>query len=181
MALTGKFTINGATAGAVFHDSGAINLSPFTSYSAYLSDQFSFGKSSYTEIDSAKLVLKSPFGKLVATDHDTISAAYGGDTIISGSVNFSFVSDGVSTPLPYGGSFSDTIPGGASLGNASLGGAASVLSAFEHDLKPTAVSLLPAASASTVADVAAVMAPKSIELGHGASVLLATLKPTDKA
>ena len=154
MALTGTITIHGASAGAVFHDHGSISFSPFTKYSAFLSDQFSFGPSSYTEIDSGSLTLISKkYGDLVATDVDTINAAYGGDTVISGSVSLNFVFGSTTTSL-FSAPYSDTIPGSMSSFSASstLKGAAADLKALEAELLKPAPAATPsvAAAASSV-------------------------------
>lgn len=192
MALTGTITIHGATAGAVFHDSGAINLSPFSSFSAFLSDQFSFGSSGYTEIDSAKLALKSQFGKVVFHDNDTISASYGGDTVISGSVSIDFVFGSTTTSL-FSTPYSDTLPGGASAaltsalaaaaGNSSLGGAASTLASFEHELlKPTTSATVPAATGATnTPDLSTAPAATTLNLGEAKATLVTLHKPETKA
>ncbi len=188
MALTGTITIHGGTVGAVFHDHGAINLSPFTKFSAFLSDQFSFGPSSYTEIDSAKLALKSHYGNVVFHNNDTISAAYGGDTVVNGSIAIDFVFGKTTTSL-FSTPYSDTLPGGASAalaaaaGNMSLtGGAASKLTAFESELlKPTTSATVPAAASTTVPNLAVGVAGTQIDLGDSKVNLVSLHKPIDKA
>ena len=180
MALTGTITIHGATAGAVFHDHGAINLSPFTKFSAFLSDQFSFGSTSYSEIDSASLTLKSKFGNLVVNNNDTVSASYGGDTVISGSVGINFVFGSTTTSL-FSTPYSDTLPGAglAALGNTSLTGAVSALSAFESELlKPTTSATVPAAIGATAPDLAVGPAATQLNLGDAKVNLVSLHKPT---
>ncbi len=160
MALTGTVTLHGGSAGAVFHDHGAINLSPFSNFSSFLSDQYSFGPSSSIEIDSGSLTLQSKFGNLLFSNADTISASYGGDTVTGGSVGISFVF-GSSTTSLFSTPYSDTLPGGASsalskalaaaTSNVSLGGASSELKLLDPELlKPaTPAPTVPAAAAVT--------------------------------
>ncbi len=182
MALTGTITINGGSAGAVFQDSGSINFSPFTKFSSFLSDQFSFTASSYTEIDSGNLTLISPkFGDLVATNTDTISASFGGDTVISGSVAINFVFGSATTSL-FSTPYSDTLPGASSTfkaaaSNVSLGGASTAFHVLDTELlKPATSATVPAAAAS----VRPTLAPTTgtqIDLGDAKATLVALHKP----
>ena len=169
MALTGTITIHGASAGAVFHDHGTVNFSPFTKYSAFLSDQFSFGPSSYTEIDSGSLTLISKkYGDLVVTDTDTISASYGGDTVISGSVAINFVFGSTTTSL-FSTPYTDTLPGASSslaaTGNLTLGGGASDLKGVEAELLKPAPAASVGAAAATVRPNLAAPAGTQLDLG----------------
>ena len=167
MALTGIITINGS----------------------FLSDQFRFTASSYAEIDSGNFQLQSPFGSAVLTNTDTISASFGGDTIISGSVSINFVF-GSSTTSIYATPYSETLPGGASsdhgkafaaaASNATLGGAGSDLGLLPAEL------LKPAASPSVVASAASikplsVSTGMQIDLGEAKATLINLHKPADKA
>ncbi len=173
MALTGTITIHGGSAGAVFHDHGAVNLSPFTKFSSFLSDQFHFTSSSYTEVDNGSLTLKSKFGNLVVSSADTISASFGGDTVIGGSVGINFVF-GSSTTSLYSTPYSDTLPGGASsalshalaaaTNNVSLGGASSELKLLDPELLKPTPATAPAA-APTVTPAPSHAAGTQIQLG----------------
>jgi hypothetical protein len=170
MALDGSFTIHGGSAGAVFHASGPLNFAPFSSFSSFLSDQFAFGASGSTEIDSASLTFSSPYGNFVFNNNDTISAAYGGDTVVSGSVSLDFVFGSATTSLLPSTPYSDT-----------LTGASSFVAALEKELlKPSAPATVAAGASSIVPTVAAPTGTQ-ISLGDAKATIVHLQKPVDKA
>lgn len=179
MALTGSITIDGGSATTVFTASGAIDLSPFTSYSAFLTDTFTATPTGYNETDSASLTLTSPFGNTVFTNVDTISA--GADTVVSGSVSINYVFGGTTTSL-FSSPYSSTLGGAASdlskvlaaaSKNMTLGGASSELKLLDANelLKPTTSATVPAAAA-TVQPTLAAAAGTQIALGDAKATII---------
>ena len=190
MAFTGSsaITVNGGSATTVFTASGTIDLSPFTSFSAFLTDTFTATPTGYNETDSGSLTLTSPFSSLVATNVDTISA--GADTVVSGSVSINYIFGGATTPL-FSSPYSETLGGAsadlskvlaAAASNMTLGGASSELKLLNANelLKPATSATVPAA-AHTVQPTLAASTGTQIDLGDAKATLLPMAKHIDKA